>query len=275
MKHVIYIALLVVGAAIQTGCQSTMSVTVERLAPVIPPDGLCKPSNSMLGKVKVNGGYIDSLNNCIYGLLQYEKMISEIETTASANKVRKISEFRDSAVAQRVEGQDLLQKIVTSSDSLSSKQPAIQAYCVKTAAFLDDASIMWKDFAKFLSNDEELGAAVDSLLQNGLPRVEQIVVAATSQSAGFGGFQTEGIYTISPADPMYKYVLNAQAERSPISHSQSNVTGDSTIMFVQDSPGQIHVYAVEMDAEKIVRNVATISDKALEAWTKFMTSPVK
>jgi hypothetical protein len=91
-----------------------------------------------------------------------------------------------------------------------------------------------------------------------------------SRPAGYGGFTTEGAYRISAGDPDYKEVLSGHPVGEPVTSVTSTVVGDSTLMFVQESPSQMRVHRVDMDAKELIRQIGDITNKGLAAWVKYM-----
>ncbi len=104
---------------------------------------------------------------------------------------------------------------------------------------------------------DEVPRASDTLRQ------AQEIAAATRPR--FGGYASESVHTISPGDPAYDIVLNADPYRRPISLVSSTAWGDSTIMFVQESPTQMRVFTVDVDGTQLAQNIMLITDKALQA----------
>lgn len=124
-------------------------------------------------------------------------------------------------------------------------------------------------------NADEVARAQFSTLQqlrkilDEVPRasaaLRQAQQVAASTRPRFGGYASESVHTISPGDPAYDYVLNADPHRRPISLVSSSAWGDSTIMFVQESPTQMRVFTVDVDGTQLAQNIMLITDKALQA----------
>ena len=76
---------------------------------------------------------------------------------------------------------------------------------------------------------------------------------------------------INPSDPKFDDVLDSEREFGvePITQATVGVTGDSALMIVLEHPGQVRVYQLSMDPTQIVRNIALIVSKAVQAAAKF------
>jgi len=116
--------------------------------------------------------------------------------------------------------------------------------------------------------------------------------AGKGQSAfsriGFGGFQTTDVYIINPSDPSYQSILKTHGpwakwvkdafwqdvSAETFSMASAGVTGDSAIMFVMESAGQVRVYQVSMDPTQITRNIGLLVSKATGAVAKYMSASV-
>lgn len=90
-------------------------------------------------------------------------------------------------------------------------------------------------------------------------------------AAGFGGFRSIGVHQINPADPAYRHLLSkARSENvGAFTSVQATAVGDSTIVFVQETPTQLRVFEIDNDPTQLIQNVAYIMDKALEAAVKY------
>lgn len=88
-------------------------------------------------------------------------------------------------------------------------------------------------------------------------------------SAGFGGFRQSGVYCINPGDPMYDAVLQAAPAANPLTSVTTRATGDTAVMIVQESPGQLRLYQISNDPVSGMRNATLILDKVLQAAVKF------
>lgn len=102
------------------------------------------------------------------------------------------------------------------------------------------------------------------------PKSEQAIervrgLVAQLSSKGFGGFQSGQVYELSHSDPAYEEVLKSEPDGRPVTLAKAYVTGDSTIIFVQETPTYVRVFSTDMDNEKLAQNVLLIMDKALQA----------
>ncbi len=99
--------------------------------------------------------------------------------------------------------------------------------------------------------------------------------AFRSENLGFGGFHSTDVFVINPSDPKYADILRNDAWQNvsarPFTFAFSGVSGDSSIMFVFEHPGQIRVYQVSMDPTQITRNIGLLLSKATAAAAKYMT----
>lgn len=86
---------------------------------------------------------------------------------------------------------------------------------------------------------------------------------------GFGGFRQAGVYRINPGDPAYDAVLRADAIGHPLTSVDVRATGDTGIMIVQESPGQLRLYQLTNDPITLMRNASFILDKVMQAAVKF------
>lgn len=90
----------------------------------------------------------------------------------------------------------------------------------------------------------------------------------------FGGFRSIGVYEINPADPAYRKILGpdtAQLSLDAITSDNVTALGDSSVMIVQETPGQFRVYQISNDPTQIMRNVALLVSKALAAASKYFS----
>jgi hypothetical protein len=100
----------------------------------------------------------------------------------------------------------------------------------------------------------------------GKPATEEVVTSRLlSESGGFGGLATYGVFEIRPGDSLYQYVLGAKAYPDPLSSASTTAGGESTVVFVQESPAQFRVKEISNDPSKIVQNVIAITNMALRA----------
>lgn len=120
--------------------------------------------------------------------------------------------------------------------------------------------------------------------------IEAIVAnVKTDLQTGFGGFVTLGVFELRPSDPNYDFVLSAKNGRlpkdegraksgyvlpEPLTGASASFDGDSSLIFVMESPGQIRVYQVESDPTALLRNVAILVQKAVSAAAKFLSTTV-
>lgn len=103
--------------------------------------------------------------------------------------------------------------------------------------------------------------------------VQRLLQDVRSQHAslGFGGFRVVGAYRINAADPIYRDVTDSGKYRPSgvFSSASAAVNGDSTVVFVQESPTQIRFFEMDNDPEQLIRNVLYLTDKVLQAVVKY------
>ena len=95
--------------------------------------------------------------------------------------------------------------------------------------------------------------------------------AESKVTPGFGGFRVVGIHRINPADPANRLVVDS-AHFKPsgvFSSATAKASGDSTIVFVQETPTYIRFFELDNDPTVLIRNVLYITDKVLQAAVKY------
>ncbi len=124
------------------------------------------------------------------------------------------------------------------------------------------------------------GAKVWTQLSGLLAAAEE---GAKRTKIGFGGFMTTDVFVINPSDPKYAEILksaspigNALAwpfyqntSQETLTDARVAVSGDSAIMLVMESPGQVRVHQVSMDPTQITRNIGLLVSKATAAAAKY------
>lgn len=91
----------------------------------------------------------------------------------------------------------------------------------------------------------------------------------------FGGFVVTGVFAIKAGDPYYREVLKADAvgetvfSSRPFAQATVGAAGDTTALIVFDNPVQVRTYEVSNDPTQLIRNIAMIIDKALQAVVKY------
>jgi hypothetical protein len=117
---------------------------------------------------------------------------------------------------------------------------------------------------------------------------DSVVVAAAAEAAkttkiGFGGFMSTDVFVINPSDPKYAEILKSPSpvgsffvapwyrntSVETLTEAVVAVTGDSAVMLVMESPGQVRVYQVRMDPTQITRNIGLLVSKATGAAAKY------
>lgn len=113
-------------------------------------------------------------------------------------------------------------------------------------------------------------------LEDVLELSKRIAIGAAEdiRRIGFGGFLTVGVFEINPADPMYRKILAAECVTlscDSFTCVRARIDGDSSIMFVMESPGQIRIYQIQNDPTQLLRNIAILIQKATAAATKMLS----
>lgn len=150
----------------------------------------------------------------------------------------------------------------------------VSRYLQEASAFLSDDQAKWRRFVNELTvSDETRTQLMGQVDQRDSEKTVQVAAAAQALSGGFGGFRVEGVHTISPGDPLYPAVLQGKPIGAPISYVMADAAGDSSVMFVQETPTQLRVAEVETDSTQLVNNVVFITQKALAAAARYSGVP--
>jgi len=99
----------------------------------------------------------------------------------------------------------------------------------------------------------------------------QSAVDDSIQTHGFGGLQYCGTDLICPGDPRYRDVVRGKSV-GVISEAKTGAVGNSTIVFFQETPTEIKNFSTDLNAEQLMKNVAFISDKAVTAFSKYLSA---
>lgn len=118
------------------------------------------------------------------------------------------------------------------------------------------------------AENEEMAKLIELFIT---PILEESEIAAKSVNIGYGGYVSNEIYEISASDPEVRHLLKrCNSGNCPsFTRTFANVSGDSTMIFVAESPVQNRFYSVEMDSDTLTRNIIFITDKALQAAVKY------
>ena len=93
---------------------------------------------------------------------------------------------------------------------------------------------------------------------------------SSTQTIGFGGLQYCGTDVLCPGDPRYRMVVQGRSI-GVISNASTQALGDSTIVFFQETPTQMKNFSADLDAAQMLQNVALIMDKAVTAFSKYLS----
>lgn len=291
-KHTISLAmskLAMFGAIISlAGCQNDLRVTVEMIDPFAVG---AKHRDCAIGGSAFQGGervagssYVDAIETSIRALRAYRNLFYDLyQAFREAGQSESNIEIRIGAPSRNErenatllidKGIALLREISSAdANALSAK---VRAYAYEVAFFIEAGERFWVTFTDGFENKfgQKLLDSIEQHVPDGIERCMDPVLAwskyAVAKSAGFGGFTVSGVHKISPGDPMYACVLKAKRIGEPFTLVSGGVSGDSTIIFVQESPTQMRVFSVDMDPRQLIQNVIYITDKVLQAATKYL-----
>jgi len=131
-----------------------------------------------------------------------------------------------------------------------SEEKRIEAFEDRVGADLENA----RKFVANLTSEKEALAPILAAGQREAPT-----------SAGFGGFMMPDVFVLQPSDPLYEFVLNAPVDSTPLSATTVETVGDSSVVIVQESPGQFRIKRVASDPTTMIQNSAFVADMALRA----------
>ncbi|UCE61344.1 MAG: hypothetical protein JSU63_06265 [Phycisphaerales bacterium] len=244
------------------GCQNYLRVQVQLL--------------DATGQEKVTEGtYRDAVLKSVASLKHFEHVIACLKKVLGPAHEVRISEpaandLKD-AKALKAEGTALAGELVSMTDIFVAAEKA-RVYTEKVADFYDRLQGYEEFLKEGLQDSEQLKKVQKTLAVHWsapIAEVKNEAAAATAQAAGFGGFSGVAVHQIDASDRKYAHVLKAKPTGKPFTLVDSKAAGDSTIVFVQESPTQIRAYSVDMDPTQLAHNVIYITDKALQAAAKF------
>ncbi|MCK4657947.1 MAG: hypothetical protein KAV82_00355 [Phycisphaerae bacterium] len=257
-------ASLLIGAA---GCQNSLKIKVEMLGS---------------GEQRIRGStYADSVGSGLLALRAYARLLERLKETAYEQSDDQSSyrlamadiESDKGAVARLSErGIQLGDELAEGKLALQDVAMTVESYLARISTFLGTRVGAWEMRTRQAPGElKEVYKAV--LDQSFYAEIESLIKVA-SRAAGsvgqFGGFLPAGVHQIDPSDPAYAWVLKSKPIGRSVTSVDAAALGDSTIMFVQESPTQLRVLHVEMDPTQLVQNVIYISDKVLQAAIKFL-----
>jgi len=135
----------------------------------------------------------------------------------------------------------------------------------------DPRSVAFADLAAAESDPARRAALASVAMRSSdeLTRLGAMLSDQPALSPGFGGYQQGGVYMINPGDPMYDAVLQAPAAAHAVTSVEVRADGDTGVMVVQESPGQMRLYQLTNDPLTMMRNISLILDKVMQAAVKF------
>lgn len=265
------VALCIVGAS---GCQNALTVRVELLKPKV--EKAAEPGTAPLS-VRMKGRYARraatlqaAVNNIKEQLTELDAALQKMGYTVGIG-----AQF---PVLDKLRGK------------LSKLEPSIQAHVDKTIdpttkialADLQHVTILQNVLHGLLKNLDlkRLKARIRQVTGESVTDerdlADSLVDAiaggqAAASQRGFGGFRSLGVHQINPGDPVYQQVVDPDCyEPSGVfSQAYAAVNGDSTIVFVQETPTQIRFFELDSDPSMLIQNILYITDKVLQAVVKY------
>jgi len=281
---------LVLSSLLTGGCQNTIHVRVEKVLGVSSVSRDSRVGRQLDQAIESLTKLIGDCNNMETALDEYIQSLEparrEDITNFSLPWREVLTGRRESARALREECLSLF----TAKPEGARLIPREQLH--RVAAFSDETQRIIRDWRKVFEkvigaegiaetmNAEELGvmAAFTSL---------ELAAQEASKSTriGFGGFMTTDVFVVNPSDPKYADILKTgspvgavflfpwwqHTSLETITEAHVGVTGDSAIMLVMESPGQVRVYQVSNDPTQVTRNIGLLISKATAAAAKYMT----
>lgn len=247
---------------INIGCQNDLTVRVE----LLDVEGGIEFIDTQDEARELLAKSIDSLGRAESALITANGLLPNASEAVKAD-LRRVKQLRETGEELAEPGGGVVGG--RGGDHLNAKEVALFANSVH--AMRNSLFGTYSTFAQLL-HSKSIQAGTEDAFQNALGEAKgyydsawSSARAAAQSASGFGGFASVGTHTISPSDPMYHKVLNARSKGRPFTTAHAGVSGDSTVIFVQESPTQVRVYSVDMDPTQLVQNIMLISDKALQA----------
>lgn len=250
-------------AAPCVGCQHSFTVKVEKLAGSFGGTDSEAEIDEALETVHAALSDVDGVCNQCRAVAGDVAMRGPLAGVAEAQMdVQPLLQLTEDLRLRRNRGQ-------LSGRAFAARVDALRKRAIEILPKVDTGTI--KRFSAH-NNDPGLDAAVESLSFDAATRVQRHrteLELLTIDRPGFGGFRQAGVYVINPGDPAYEAVLKAKPAPNPLTSVTVRATGDSGIMVVQESPGQMRLYQLTNDPISLMRNVGFILDKVLQAAVKF------
>ena len=147
-------------------------------------------------------------------------------------------------------------------------------YLQESAVFMKEEQGRWRSFVEGQAIEDASKRELLSGLDERDASLSIQLGDASRALIGFGGFRSEGVHMISAADPLYPAILQGTVVGAPFSHVVADAVGDSSVMFVQETPTQVRVAEVNTDSTQLVNNVVFITQKALAAAARYSGVPI-
>jgi hypothetical protein len=262
VRAILTAVALLVGAA-AAGCQSELTITVEKLVGVsgrVEDDGSADATLSAIHNVLVTLEGVCLECQTALGVAAFDLHASPLGRAQSAATA--LRPAAESLLLRRARGE-------TSGMAFASQVEALRQAVVPR---IPDLSADF--FGQLIETqvDPARRAEVAAAVSGWSARLRGVASQAQSLSVarvGFGGFRQAGVYSINPGDAAYDAVLAARAAGSPLTQVRVQATGDSNVMIVQESPGQMRLYQLANDPVSIMRNAGFVMDKVMQAAVKF------
>ncbi len=256
------------------GCQSSMKVTVHRI----------EPAGEIRKEYAQTRTDLEKVSATVSALMNLQSSLKSLEDAWTRDElINNAIPLPESLNADISRGLALVNELPKLDTTMASAKSA--AYFVTVQSTVNQADeridglrdVNANIAAQFRDGErqdaEEVARTRESTKSIASNFSERALGVATSSlrtsKPGYGGFVRTGVTRISAGDPNYKLVLEGKPQGEPITETIANVSGDSTVIFVQENPVQMRVYTVDLNAEELVRNISQISSKAVNAALKF------
>lgn len=272
------IPMLAAATLTSVGCQNTLTISVQMVT------GVKK------AQLQRDSRYGHQVLATIGSLAHLKKQSDDYKGQLAEFKSSTDVEFRNaeqllaqlsSDIKDKVDEIDKLRKELNDFFKLSDatgQAPRIAWTLLRARQLADDHRRWWNELiADIKSLDSVAIEKVKPLLKiAAVAKNAALDLNATAKRGGFGGFQTVGIFEINPSDPAYQEVFKPGLSRASISwrtltQATAMAVGDSSLMLVMESPGQVRTHQVSNDPTQLLRNVALIIGKATGAASKFLS----
>lgn len=275
----VYMIVGALSVILVSGCQSTMKVSVQR----IEPAGEIRPE---FAHARTD---VESVAATVSSLMNLQSSLQSLENAWTRDElINNAIPLPESLSEDINRGLGLVEKLPTLDKSVASVQSA--AYIVKVQSMTEQTKQRVQELLAVNSNIINEYRNGHSMAADAIKRIQTAKKLnddlkpfsrgiedtlwitksyINSSKPGFGGYMSMGVSRISAGDPNYKSVLEGSPQGEPITETVATVSGNSTLIFVQESPVQMRFYTVDLNAEDLVKNISQISSKAVNAALKF------